>query len=199
LSLPFSTSSKQPVKASFTISGYSCTYLYSHLSNYRVFFQLFIITIYPTVIQPLFNKFTPLEDGSLKTKIDALAARIKFPLTRLYVVDGSKRSAHSNAYFYGFFKNKRIVLYDTLLKDANEEEICGVLAHELGHWNYNHVFKMLFINQIHLFLIFYSFSLVVYSKEMYQAFGFSTTPILIGFLLFQYFYVCFFVSGCLTF
>lgn len=87
-----------------------------------------MILIYPTFIQPLFNKFTPLPEGSLKTKIDALAARINFPLKKIFVIDGSKRSAHSNAYFFGFFKNKRIVLYDTLLETSEEDEVCGVLG-----------------------------------------------------------------------
>jgi STE24 endopeptidase len=87
-----------------------------------------MIMIYPTFIQPLFNTFKPLEEGELKTKINALASRISFPLTKIFVVDGSKRSSHSNAYFFGFFKNKRIVLFDTLLQDMNNEEILGVLG-----------------------------------------------------------------------
>ncbi len=93
-----------------------------------------MITIYPTLIQPLFNTFTPLGDGSLKKKIEALATKVSFPLTKVFVIDGSRRSSHSNAYFYGFFKNKRIVLFDTLIEQTNEEEICGVLARkkELG-------------------------------------------------------------------
>jgi len=77
---------------------------------------MFLMTIYPMVIAPLFDKYTPLKDGALRSRIEALAARIKFPLTKLYVVEGSKRSAHSNAYLYGFFNNKRVVLYDTLLR-----------------------------------------------------------------------------------
>jgi len=77
---------------------------------------LFFMTIYPSLIAPIFDKYTPLKDGALKLRIEALADRISFPLKKLYVVEGSKRSAHSNAYMYGFFNNKRIVLYDTLLK-----------------------------------------------------------------------------------
>lgn len=79
-------------------------------------FQLILLTVYPTIIAPIFNKYEPLpEESELKPRIDALASRVKFPLTKVFVVDGSRRSAHSNAYFYGFFKNKRIVLFDTLL------------------------------------------------------------------------------------
>lgn len=77
---------------------------------------MFLMTVYPLLIAPLFDKYTPLQDGPLKTRIEALASKIKFPLTKLYVVEGSKRSAHSNAYLYGLFNNKRIVLYDTLIK-----------------------------------------------------------------------------------
>jgi len=87
-----------------------------------------MITIYPTFIQPLFNKFTPLEEGELKDQITALAKRVDFPLTKLFVIDGSKRSGHSNAYFYGLFKNKRIVLFDTLLEHAEHDEVCAVLG-----------------------------------------------------------------------
>jgi STE24 endopeptidase len=87
-----------------------------------------MITIYPTVIQPLFNKLTPLEDGELKSQIEALASRINFPLKKLFVIDGSKRSSHSNAYFFGFGKNKRIVLFDTLLDHSTQEEVCAVLG-----------------------------------------------------------------------
>ena len=77
---------------------------------------MFLMTIYPVLIAPLFDKYTPLPEGPLKARIEALASKISFPLTKLYVVEGSKRSAHSNAYLYGFFNNKRIVLFDTLIK-----------------------------------------------------------------------------------
>ena len=95
------------------------------------------MTIYPVVIAPLFDKYTPLQDGPLKSRIEALAASINFPLKKLYVVEGSKRSAHSNAYLYGFFNNKRIVLYDTLIKGyvsvcfGGQVLVFGVLQHIL--------------------------------------------------------------------
>lgn len=94
----------------------------------RVVFQLIMVSIFPTFIQPLFNKFDPLPEGELRTMIEALASRISFPLTKLFVIDGSKRSGHSNAYFYGFFKNKRIVLYDTLLEHSDNDEVCATLG-----------------------------------------------------------------------
>lgn len=92
-------------------------YFFIYAWAFMLVVSLFIITIYADFIAPLFDKYTPLPEGDLRTKIEELAASIEFPLTKLYVVDGSKRSAHSNAYFYGFFKNKRIVLFDTLIED----------------------------------------------------------------------------------
>ena len=111
-------------------------------------FQLFFMTVYPTWIQPCFNKYVPIigsddEDADAAAKkravlrrgTEALAKRLNFPLTKLFEVDGSKRSSHSNAYLYGFYKNKRIVIFDTLIKQATVPQILGVLAHELGHWS----------------------------------------------------------------
>lgn len=92
-------------------------YFFIYLWLFTVGICLFLMTIYPDYIAPLFDKYTPLPEGPLRTKIEALAASIQFPLTKIYVVEGSKRSSHSNAYFYGFFNNKRIVLFDTLLED----------------------------------------------------------------------------------
>ncbi|XP_062615382.1 CAAX prenyl protease 1 homolog isoform X2 [Saccostrea cucullata] len=97
-------------------------YFFIYAWGFMLAVSLFLITIYADFIAPLFDKFTPLPDGELRTKIEQLAASIEFPLTKLYVVEGSKRSAHSNAYFYGFFKNKRIVLYDTLIEDYSPEK-----------------------------------------------------------------------------
>lgn len=126
----------------------------------------FFLTIYPNLIAPLFNKFSPLEDGPLKEAIENLARENKFPLQKLYVVDGSTRSSHSNAYFYGFGSQKRIVLYDTLSKalltpssessksdkshenGCTKEEIVAILAHELGHWKLWHTFCNLAIVQV---------------------------------------------------
>jgi len=147
-------------------------------------FTLFMVTIYPNVIAPLFNKFTPLEEGELRTAIEKLAASISFPLTKLFVVDGSKRSGHSNAYFYGFFKNKRIVLYDTLLKQLNLEETVAVLGHELGHWKMNHTLKLMIIGQIQVFVSFYLFGQTLNWDIMYTSFGFTDKPTIIGMILF---------------
>jgi STE24 endopeptidase len=104
-------------------------------------FQLLMMVLYPSVIAPLFNKFTPLADASLKQRIEGLMARVGFASKGLFVMDGSKRSAHGNAYFSGFGTNKRIVFFDTLLERLAPQEIEAVLAHELGHFKLKHIVK----------------------------------------------------------
>ena len=104
-------------------------------------FNLMILMVYPTFIAPLFNKFSPLEDASLAERIDALLARCGFRAQGLYVMDGSKRSSHGNAYFTGFGAAKRIVLFDTLLSRLAPAEVEAVLAHELGHFRRHHIWK----------------------------------------------------------
>lgn len=104
-------------------------------------FNLLVLVLYPTVIAPLFNKFSPLDDAALKQRIEALLARCGFSSSGLFVMDGSKRSAHGNAYFTGFGRAKRIVFFDTLLDKLTPQEIEGVLAHELGHYHHRHVLK----------------------------------------------------------
>ncbi|KAL1838608.1 hypothetical protein VTJ49DRAFT_2476 [Mycothermus thermophilus] len=148
--------------------------------------QVFMITIYPIAILPLFNKLSPLEEGKLKTDVETLAKKLKFPLHELYVIDGSKRSAHSNAYFFGLPWKKHIVIYDTLIDHAENDEVVAVLGHELGHWSLGHTTKLFAISQAHLFYIFSLFSVFVHNNSLYSAFGFGDQhPILIGFLLFS--------------
>ncbi|CAB4468536.1 hypothetical protein RhiirA5_451995 [Rhizophagus irregularis] len=161
---------------------------YFYVWIFMIIFTFILLTIYPTLIQPLFNKVTVLPEGELRGQIEALASRINFPLKKLYVIDGSKRSGHSNAYFYGFFKNKRIVLYDTLIEQANNGEIVAIVGHELGHWYLNHTVKILIISQIHNFFLFFVFSQFINNTSLYRSFGFETQPILIGFMLFQFIY-----------
>lgn len=113
--------------------------------------QVFMLAIYPITILPLFNKLSPLEPGDLKTGVEALAQRLKFPLNELHVIDGSKRSAHSNAYFFGLPWKKHIVIYDTLIEKSETEEVIAVLAHELGHWSLGHTTKLFGISQVSKF------------------------------------------------
>ncbi|XP_045114217.1 CAAX prenyl protease 1 homolog [Portunus trituberculatus] len=181
-------------------------YFFIYLWGFTTAVMLFLMTIYPSCIAPLFDKYTPLPEGNLRTKIEALAKQIDFPLTKLYVVEGSKRSAHSNAYFYGFFKNKRIVLYDTLLEDytplnedsvesekeevkekktgCSTEEVLAVLGHELGHWKLNHVLKGIIIFQVNLFLVFSVFGSLYKYSPLYRAFSFTQSqPAFIGLII----------------
>lgn len=108
-------------------------------------FNLLMLAIYPTFIAPLFNKFTPMTDASLKTRIEKLLTKCGFKSQGLFVMDGSIRSGHGNAYFTGFGKSKRVVFFDTLLERLNADEIEAVLAHELGHFKYNHVLKRIIV------------------------------------------------------
>ncbi len=111
-------------------------------------FSLLMSWLYPTVIAPLFNKFTPLEDGSLKDRIQQLLERCGFSSNGIFIMDGSKRSGHGNAYFTGMGNNKRIVFFDTLAESLDDEEMEAVLAHELGHFKRKHVIKMLVASSI---------------------------------------------------
>eukprot|EP00252_Welwitschia_mirabilis_P016005 TRINITY_DN35466_c0_g1_i1.p1 TRINITY_DN35466_c0_g1~~TRINITY_DN35466_c0_g1_i1.p1 ORF type:complete len:425 (-),score=70.04 TRINITY_DN35466_c0_g1_i1:276-1550(-) len=162
-------------------------YLAIYLWAFMLVLSLVMMTLYPILIAPLFNKFTPLPDGDLRAKIEALASSQKFPLKKLFVVDGSTRSTHSNAYMYGFFNNKRIVIYDTLLQQCkNEEEVVAVIAHELGHWKLSHTMYSFIAMQVLTLLQFGGYTLVRNSRDLFQSFGFQTQPVLIGLLIFQH-------------
>jgi STE24 endopeptidase len=166
--------------------------------------QVFMITIYPIAILPLFNKLSPLEEGDLKTGVETLAKSLKFPLHELYVIDGSKRSAHSNAYFFGLPWKKHIVIYDTLIEKSETQEVVAVLAHELGHWSLGHTTRLFGISQVsrisspthkralaklkqvHFLYIFALFSVFINNNSLYADFGFiKEHPIIIGFILFS--------------
>jgi STE24 endopeptidase len=136
-------------------------------------FQLFITIIYPSVIAPLFNKFRPLEQGSLKQKIESLLQKVNYTSKGIFIMDGSRRSAHSNAYFTGIGKTKRIVLFDTLVNKLEEDEITTVLAHEIGHQKKKHVVKMLIISLAGTLAGFFIINLLLYYQPLYTAFGFS--------------------------
>jgi STE24 endopeptidase len=111
-----------------------------------VAYQLLVMWIAPNFIMPLFNKFTPLEDDTLKTRVTALMDRAGFKAKGFFVMDGSRRSAHSNAFFTGFGASKRVVFFDTLLAQLNGDEMEAVLAHELGHFKHRHILKMMATN-----------------------------------------------------
>jgi STE24 endopeptidase len=135
--------------------------------------DLVLSLIYPLVIAPLFNKFTPIVEGSLSTKIRELALRQGFRMSGIFVMDGSKRSRHSNAYFTGLGRVKRIVLYDTLVSSMAEEEVLAVLAHEMGHEKKRHVLKMTAASIALSFVGFWILALLMKWPELYAAFGFA--------------------------
>ncbi|KAK7205994.1 putative CAAX prenyl protease 1 [Myxozyma melibiosi] len=176
-----------PLIAAFLkIVDYFGANFFYYLWVFAFVFQLFMVTVFPIVIEPLFNKVTPMEDGEVKKQVEDLAAKLKFPLQEVYQIDGSKRSAHSNAYFYGLPWKKRIVIYDTLLEKFEPIEIVAVLAHELGHWSLSHTSQFLMINQVYIFSLFVAFSVFIKNQSLYQSFGFGTqTPVMIGFILFS--------------
>jgi len=136
--------------------------------------NLVLSILYPLVIAPLFNKFTPLREGPLATRIAALAKRVGFRTSGIFVMDGSKRSRHSNAYFTGLGRAKRIVLYDTLVSSMSEDEILAVLAHEMGHWKKRHVLKMTSVSIAFSFLSFKILDLLMNWPALYAAFGFAS-------------------------
>ena len=130
------------------------------------------------IIMPLFNKLSALEEGSLKDRLIDLSDRAGFKAKTIQVMDGSKRSGHSNAFFTGFGKFRRIVLYDTLIDQLSEEELEAVLAHEIGHYKKGHIPKMIAISALMMLLAFWIIDLLISSSLFYESFGFS--PIIFG-------------------
>jgi STE24 endopeptidase len=133
-------------------------------------YLLVIEFIAPNWIMPLFNKFTPLEDGELRSSILAYAGSVAFPIQNVFVMDGSKRSSKSNAFFTGFGRNKRIALFDTLIAQHTVAELVAVLAHEIGHYKKKHIIISLMISILHFGLLFFLLSLFIDSTGLYRAF-----------------------------
>ena len=143
------------------------------LGGIYVAFSLLLSLLYPAFIAPLFNKFTPLEDGELKDMLMQELSQTGFKASGLFVMDASKRSKHSNAYFTGFGKTKRVVLYDTLIAQLSPEEIKAVLAHELGHYKHHHIIKKLAVSIPLIFIILFAVSLFLGNPDLYTTFGFA--------------------------
>ena len=133
------------------------------------FFSVFMMMFYSSVIVPLFNKQTPLEDWELRKKIEEFANKVWFKLDNIFVIDGSKRSSKANAYFSGFGPKKRIVLYDTLIKDLEVEELVWVLAHEIGHYKRKHTFQMLAFSILQTWLMLFILWIALKYPEISQA------------------------------
>lgn len=144
--------------------------------------------LHPLIIAPLFNKFTPLPDGTLKTRLQLLSQKLQFSLNEIYVIDGSRRSSHSNAFIFGLIR-KYICLYDTLLQKSgdNHEQTVSVICHELGHWSHAHLLKQTVMALIHLFIVLLLYANTAGNKDLYYSFGFrdGSMPLIIGLMLFN--------------
>jgi STE24 endopeptidase len=156
-------------------------------------FQVVMLVLAPVLIMPLFNKFTPLPEGSLRERLLALGKRTGFVSSRIQVMDGSKRSRHSNAFFTGFGRFRKIVLFDTLVQQLSEPELEAVLAHEIGHYKKRHIPKMLVWSAVSSLAAFYLISVLAKQEWFYRAFGFEPGSIVPALLLFGL------LSGVVTF
>lgn len=151
-------------------------------------FSIVISMFYTSLILPLFNKQTPLEEGTLRNKIEAFSQKVGFKLDNIYVMDGSKRSTKANAFFSGLGPRKRVVLYDTLINELTEEEIVAVLAHEVGHQKKKHILQSTIISLVNTGLIFFILSLFLGDDELCRALGAERASFHIGILAFGLLY-----------
>jgi STE24 endopeptidase len=147
-------------------------------------YVLFINLFYTSLILPLYNKLTPLPEGSLKTAIEAFAKKVDFPLDNIFVIDGSKRSSKANAFFSGIGKKKKIVLYDTLIQQHTEEELVAVLAHEVGHFKKKHIVWSLVLAVVQIFFTLYVLSWMISSEALSVALGGSQQAIHLNLIAF---------------
>jgi STE24 endopeptidase len=136
-------------------------------------FQVVLLVVAPAIIMPLFNKFSPLPEGALRERLFSLARRSGFPTRGIDVMDGSKRSRHSNAFFTGLGRFRKIVLFDTLIAQLTEPELEAVLAHEIGHYKKRHIVKMLSVSIAGVFLAFAAIAWLARQQRFYRAFGFE--------------------------
>jgi STE24 endopeptidase len=149
-----------------------------------VAFSLLVATIYPTFIAPLFNKFSPLEDSGLRSRIEALLVKCGFRVRGLFIMDGSKRSSHGNAYFTGFGAAKRIVLFDTLVSRLAPPELEAVLAHELGHFSRHHVWKRMAVGSAASLVLLWALGWLMTQEWFYTALGVSSPSTAMALILF---------------
>ncbi len=151
-------------------------------------FSLLLQYMAPTLIMPLFNRFVPLEDGPLKSAILNYAASVRFPLSGIFVIDGSKRSAKANAFFTGFGRNKRIALFDTLISNHTTGELLAVLAHEIGHYKKRHILVSMVFSMLNLAMVFWLLSLFMNNRGLFDAFFMQETSVYGSLLFFMLLY-----------
>lgn len=133
--------------------------------------MVFLNMFYTSIFVPLFNKLKPLEDGPLKQAIEAYSRKVNFPLDQIYVIDGSKRSSKSNAFFSGIGNKKKVVLYDTLIENHTTEELVAVIAHEVGHYKKKHIFSSLLLSVLQVGFTLFILSLLIFNQELSLALG----------------------------
>jgi len=151
-------------------------------------FSLVMQYVAPNWIMPLFNKFTPLEEGELRTAIEEYTDKVDFPLQGLFVIDGSKRSSKSNAFFTGFGKNKRIALYDTLIENHTNDELVAVLAHEIGHYKKKHIIKGMITSVIQTGAMLFVLSIFLQAEGLFDAFYMEEMSVYAGLIFFGMLY-----------
>jgi len=156
--------------------------------GFLVAFSVIMQPIFNTFIAPMFNKFTPLEEGELLDKIKSYLKEVNFPVKKLEIVDGSKRSSHSNAYFSGIGKNKRIALFDTLVEQMNHDEIVSVIAHEVGHYKLKHIYSGIFLSAIQSGIMLYVMSLFLENRALFDVFYMENTSIYASLVFFSMLY-----------
>lgn len=151
-------------------------------------FGLVLQYVAPTLIMPLFNKFTPLENGELKSAIMDYARSVDFPLSGIYVIDGSKRSSKANAFFTGFGKRKRIALFDTLVENHTITELVAVLAHEIGHYKKKHIIIAMWLSVVNMGVVFFLLSVFMNNRTLFDAFYMDNLSVYASLLFFSLLY-----------
>lgn len=174
--------------------GYAFFYLVDSLGQsfwiyfWAIFmvFSVFMSAFYTTLILPFFNKLKPLEEGELRKSIEEYCQKVKFPLTNLFVIDGSKRSTKANAFFSGLGSRKKIVLFDTLIEKHNTDELVAVLAHEVGHYKKKHIPVGMALSAIQTGLILFVLSLFIFNPQLSEALGSKETSIALNLMAFSF-------------
>jgi STE24 endopeptidase len=176
--------------------GYLLLYLVLEIGHYFWVYFWIIITIfsvgmqffYASLIMPIFNKLTPLEEGELRESIEEYAGSVYFPLQNIFVIDGSKRSTKANAFFMGFGKQKKVVFYDTILEKHTTEELVAIFAHEVGHYKKNHILQMMAISIVQTGLTLFILAQIIFNKEISLALGANEWQIHLNMVAFGFLY-----------
>ena len=175
---------------------YLLLYFFNEFTDYAWFYAWLLLTLFSLVMQPIFNifiapmfnKFTPLPEGKLLDKIQDYLKKVDFPVKKLEIMDGSRRSSHSNAYFSGMGKNKRIALFDTLVEQMDDDEIVAVIAHEVGHYKLKHVHIGIILSSIQSAIMFYILSWFIMNPDLFEVFGMENLSIYASLLFFTILY-----------